>query len=233
MDQGEPVGDEETKTEHIFVEIPSFSDQEFKDIHEMKKFLDGVRLLKTNEDFPPEMALYTLFAGRGGDSLKNGDLIAGIISFINSINLGIYPPLAVLEWLRDGFEKYMENDGKNSVDKCLGLESSRGKAPLVARMKIENRNAHYSMIMHILVNEFSVNIRDAACMVHAREIEAGRNCPSDSWIEQQFREKWKPSELCRIDDFYQNNETERKAKFISSFPSYSIPTILKKTYGIG
>ncbi len=107
---------------------------------------------------------------------------------------GLYPPLSVLDWLDSAFNEYLEGieaGEKPDLVKLLGLAGAgRGqKNPLSVR-NTTDASKHRAEQVHMLVAT-DIPIAHAAEMVCAQEEASGGSPPDASWVEEEYRKKWR------------------------------------------
>jgi len=74
--------------------------------------------------------------------LRKKDPIALITVFVESMKLGIYPPVAILQAMRVAFQTVIAGKGKKTLDQVLGLRGS-GKGKWSAITKHTKTGMHY------------------------------------------------------------------------------------------
>lgn len=209
----------------FFVEIPRFDGI---------GAVDGFRLLKYLSDFPRDKA-FNIFMTccQEIEDFEEGDLVSGLECFVSCIDEGVYPPKPVLDWIRNAFAAYIKVEGRENIDVLLGLKEKgkRGRGTIFSRRRREKINLYYARNMNTLINVFSIGIRDAAYMVaEDSKRTRGNNAPSDSWLEEQYRKKWKPAKFGGVR--HGMKTCEQRKIFLERFPEYTIPDSLKAEYGL-
>jgi hypothetical protein len=151
---------------------------------------------------------------------------------------GLYPPLETLDWLAEGFQAWLDSDGQQSLEKCLGLRS-RGQAGNAIKEEHRRRVGNSAIVlMHRLRILFGLKVRDAAAMVAALLEEQPEldepprhNLPplSADTLEDRYRHAaWIRNES--VDARIVNHSTEESRRaFLATFPRWSwehIPELL-------
>ena len=155
---------------------------------------------------------------------KTGDPYYAIRAWIGCMGNGLYPPPSILKWADKALHEYWKSEGKTDLHQLLGLKGTKGRPPLIASHNQKGEESSRAHAIHQLVEVFDVTIGDAAYMVKAREEDLKRECPSDSWLAENYSKKWRKELLqLPLEEF-----TEKARKiFINSFPEYSRPHGLK------
>ncbi|MDS4058646.1 MAG: hypothetical protein RKP73_08740 [Candidatus Contendobacter sp.] len=131
----------------------------------------------------------------------------------------IYPPTEVMDWIGDALIKFINSEGHEDIADLLGLKSPGPgkKNPLQNRNKKSLAYLHES-VMHMLLYFFPITITAAAEGLYERETVAGRPVPDVSWLEEQYRKKWKK----RFDEndpsiTIHKEKPDELSKFLASF----------------
>lgn len=132
----------------------------------------------------------------------------------------IYPPTEVMDWIGSALIQFMKSEGHEDIAKLLGIKSPGPgkKNPLEKRNKEGLASLHES-VMRMLLYFFPITITAAAEGLYERETVAGRPVPDASWLEEQYRKKWKK----RFDEndpyiTIHREKPDELSKFLASFP---------------
>ena len=122
---------------------------------------------------------------------KTGDAFHAIEAFNWCHMAGVYPPLSVLNWLNLALLEYYKSDGTEDLIELLGLKNERGKNQIKSMKKEKYESDYFAQEIHLLVTGFRISSAKASEMVKRREEESGRDVPDDTWLDEQYKKKWK------------------------------------------
>lgn len=132
----------------------------------------------------------------------------------------IYPPAEVMDWIGGALIQFINSEGHEDIANLLGIKSPGPgkKNPLQERNKKGLAYLHGS-VMHMLLYFFPITITAAAEGLFEREVAAGRPVSEVSWLEEQYRKKWKK----HFDDddpaiTIYKEKPDKLSKFLASFP---------------
>lgn len=229
--------DETPERVHVCVRIPKLdSERLFYSEEELQEALEAIRLVEpvTHEGLEFE----DIFSRRcaciyHAEKVKEaGDPVAAMEGFITAMDAGIYPSLAILEFLRDRFLDYLKAGSRKSLDEVLGLASrGPGVSPALKTELAQRREYRNNRFVHLLRVGFGIPIGDAAAMVAEREapgmakevIDWGGKMLTGETIDSQYRRKWRAQfgkEDPRADFFMFSGE--RGLEFLESFPAKTV-----------
>lgn len=188
-----------------------------------------IKNIKNENEVELPASLYIISKTRQFKETKNP--VYAIEAFLVAHKAGVYPPLSILNFLADKFEKYHSTFGEVSLDSLLGFKTYRGKkAPPFKAVMNEERNEKLTLDVFRL-NLLGYTIPRASIMVYEK-LEATPKWDktglklkaiSQTTIQDLFKNKWK--------DIF-NNDTSKKAtlkwlktnkeNFLKSFPQDSL-----------
>lgn len=149
---------------------------------------------------------------------------------------GVYPPVEVLEWLDKAIQAFAESEGSADLGQLLGLQGGgprarKGQNAYASRVT-KDRRRHNAALVHYLVCLFpGISIGNAATMVSARESERDDSTPEQSWIDEDYRKKWKKEFDWNPIEGWSGEEVRRfRREMLATFPEWSIPRNIKKKY---
>lgn len=132
----------------------------------------------------------------------------------------IYPPTEVMDWIGSALIQFIKSEGHEDIANLLGIKAPGPgkKNPLQKRNKEGLAHLHGS-VMHILLYFFRITITAAAEGLYEREVAAGRPVPEVSWLDEQYRKKWKKN-FDENDPFIEIyiEKPDELSKFLASFP---------------
>ncbi len=156
---------------------------------------------------------------------RTGSPISAIESLIMCDAAGVYPPVSILKWLANALHEFNKSDGKADLKKLLSIAGSRGRENAYGKERRINESNRRARQLHCLVCVFGISIDKAANMVWARETEECRSPPEASWIEEEYRKKWKEELKTEYEKYFSeyppSENKERWNEFLHSFPDYS------------
>lgn len=169
-----------------------------------------------------DMTAQRLFEGIYA-GVKNNPLLAMEV-FLAFHHAGLYPPLWVLEWLAQGFGRYIQqqNNGSADIAAALGLNRGPGQRPprkQMAALSLEDHRMQEIGNLTLL----GLSISDAAYMVAERLSAAGHPAPEPETLSERFSKRgwnkvFKPLRgLCR------NIDANQRKAVLAAYPPHSIP----------
>lgn len=176
------------------------------------------------EDLVDLLMLRTCIEDRSADPMRMMEM------FVLCDRLGVYPPAAIMAWLRDAFVAWTENEGKESIDALLGLKAGRGETPLYKSRIIKARNEMLHEDMGRLIATFACEPAEAATMVAARLDAADWNktlwdvpdLKASSILDLWMRCEQAPYlELGKM--FAEQRSPDARRAYLSKFPPESVP----------
>jgi hypothetical protein len=111
-------------------------------------------------------------------------------AFVETHKRGIYPPLWVLDWLHDAFEKYLTSPDAEDLAKLL--KTNRGKGKTTAKNEAQMLLDESSIMQQILcLNIDGLSIEKAAALVAERLEEQQTDCLTPETLARRFsRRGW-------------------------------------------
>ena len=169
--------------------------------------------------------------------------IFAIEAFLTARAAKLFPPAWILAWLEEAFREFHDGQGKQSLEKILGLVPGRGQSPLFSKLLQDERDEMLCLDVWRLMTLFNTSLETASAMVEARLNETPYwdkstyelRSLSAKTIADRYMKKWK--RLFSAPDMRHRflcSYTKAKAdKFLKSFPSHSYnrtdikPTLLE------
>jgi hypothetical protein len=111
-------------------------------------------------------------------------------AFVETHKRGIYPPLWVLDWLQEAFEKYLTSPDVEDLAKLL--KTNRGKGKTTAKNEAQMLLDESSVMQQILwLNIEGISIEKAAALVTERLEEQQIECLTPETFARRFsRRGW-------------------------------------------
>ena len=164
------------------------------------------------------------------DDDKAGAAINALIDFSFADMLKIPPKRESVQIFARAWRKWFSNEGKLTLDKCLGLSAKRGRDPVYKQLQISTRNSVYLHKM-VLLRALGFTISEAAKAVAAGEFHSKHG--SKSWRLAPLTEKSVRALYIRENgkQMLQNAtapEGKTRADFLAQFPPDYIPGRLKR-----
>lgn len=105
----------------------------------------------------------------------------------------IYPPAWVMDWIGPALRATYEQNGQVDLSDALGLSApGRGKTNPVNQWKRTQEEASIAMAVWVLHRALHLDIPAAVeCIYRRAEARGVEGLPSQNWIEDQFRRRWK------------------------------------------
>ncbi len=118
---------------------------------------------------------------------ETGDPVTLRWIFQQCHNNRVYPPPEVMDWLANG----VLQDDPNEITAQLGLKAERGKENPIKKAERTGRDNELAIWIYYLCRHTGIAVAAAADGVYLRELKAGRDASSATWIEAQYRRHWK------------------------------------------
>ena len=146
--------------------------------------------------------------------------------FIAAIELGVYPPIDVLNWLKESFEKFFENEGDNQAPRLDEILKISGRK-IFTNAAREHRDGIISKDLYLLEKYFNLSEDRAAGFVSLKYsllpehplFKLGLDVRQIKNIAQEHRKLWQ--------SIFENNPCPDKNEFLASFPKSVRNEILK------
>jgi len=179
---------------------------------------------------------YMLLHSREGQFEESKNPVYGIEAFLIAHEVGLYPPMWVLNYMAEIFNEFHKHQGSKSLDKLFELTRGKGQNNAFKNVLLYDRDETLMIDMDKLRMVYGCTIDEASLMVARRMEEIPENRfqnlkkLSDGAIKDKYMRSWK-----KIDEYktelvkkpYLNWTDEQKAKDLSKYPEDSIPPRLK------
>jgi hypothetical protein len=161
------------------------------------KKLPALYTTEMDTEIPVESRLLLIMRRSQFEKSKNP--VFAIEAFLVAREAKLFPPLWVLDWLGESFKKFHAAQGKQSLEKIMGLVPGRGQTPLFKALFDEERDEMLALDVFRLTTLFKISIEDAASMA-ARRLEAlpnwnktayRLNSISEETVRDRYKRKWK------------------------------------------
>lgn len=97
---------------------------------------------------------------------SDGGPMEMIISMLSMHETNMYPSLETLDWLARGFQAWIDQDGRKSLEQCLGLKRPSGQAANALKEFRRRRTLDTLLVKMLLLHcGLGIRIKDAAGMV--------------------------------------------------------------------
>ena len=176
-----------------------------------------------------------LLSMRRGAFERTKNPVMAIEALLIAHEAKLFPPLWVLEWLRDTFKAYHAAQGRKSMDSVMGLSDRRGKRHAFTHLFIEERNNILFHDMWRLNSFLGISQGDAATMVAERLKETPNwnqtgypmRLPTSKWICEEFQKTiWNRSTVDK-NIFAEGKWTKNQwENFLSKFPKHTYENLL-------
>jgi hypothetical protein len=182
----------ENKLSEIDPHITAIELAEWADSYQ-RRMQDGKNFHVTEED---TIYLSLVLSGFQRD-LFNGvykstkeNPIYAMEAFVETHKRGLYPPLWVLDWLHDAFEKYITSPKNEDLTALLLVKRGKGRTPV--KKEAEMLLNESSVMQQILeLNVDGMSIEKAAVLVAERLEEQRIDCPAPETLARRFsRRGW-------------------------------------------
>lgn len=149
------------------------------------------------------------------DYRENGDPVVLYNIFKQCHDNRVYPPVEIMDWLANA----VLQDDPNKIPVRLGLKpQAPGHKNPVDVSRRRWMNDYYATLIWTLCHFAGISISAAAEGIYLREFNAGCEVPAASWMEDQYRRRWKKHYTADpLLGLYENHPDLLQA-FISSFP---------------
>ncbi len=198
-----------------FVKIPSPSDISDSDHEHTSLFTDELGFMKYNAE------ACKAYVCKRGHFRKTKDPISVIEAFLLTYRNGLYPPLWVLNYLAECFEKYYEiNIAKaysffgghyESLDKIMGLTGGKGQRPKYKNTVLEYFYEQLMFGIAKLKIIYNLNQSCAAWFV-SKATYKNEKCPEydEFFLYDLYRKRKSLYEDKIFKDIYQSSSEEEK-----------------------
>lgn len=198
--------------------------------------LERYRAYVSELDFSPEQLIEFVFPllSRCNRFTETGNPILAIEAFLIAHKAGFYPPMPILNWLAEAFEQFHAANGKEGIEKILGLKRDRGQTPPFKELLVQDVEDMLMWDVWKLKKIFGLSTPRAAEMVAGR-LKATADWDKSGWnlrtytaatIEDRYAKHWS-----KIFAQLPSNAVERvgllsekeKREYLALFPEYTIP----------
>lgn len=145
---------------------------------------------------------------------ETGDSVALRWIFQQCHDNRVYPPPEVMDWLAKGILQ----DDPNEISAQLGLKAERGKENPIKKAERTGRDETLALAIYYLCRHAKISVAAAADGVYLRELKAGREVSSASWLEAQYRHRWKKHFATDPPYDLYSDRPDWLPKFLDSFP---------------
>lgn len=144
---------------------------------------------------------------------------------------GLYPPVWVLNWLKNGFIAYLMSKGGKSLDSLLGLKRKKGQTPVFKEFANIYKETH--MMSEIgRLTLLGVSAENAAYMVLRRLQENAIVCPTSETLAERYTKRGWGKFFQGIKECFLEIPDDMKKAIIAQYPEDSIPTKLKRQFQV-
>ena len=176
-----------------------------------------------------------LIAGRLRSFLETKNPVLAIEAFCLSVDAGVYPPLNILDWLREIFGKYHKAQGKETMDSCMGL--IKQKAGAFKQLMIQSFHSdlchNISMLRAIGVpktHAISMVIRWVESSPQWNQTKFSFVLPAHETLDKIYKQSiFASDETVQLNrELMESWSVEMKRNFIEKFPADQLPVNVRE-----
>ncbi len=175
---------------------------------------------------------------RGVAFKHNPNPLYAIEAFLLAHEVGVYPPLWVINYMAETFDDWRKSSGEESLDKLFNLKAERGQTPTYKADLEERRDERLCQDVYVLKTFFKFSIDEACHMVERRLEEIpdwnktalNLTAIKTETIKERYYKKW--GEICAglNDEFALALKRDGRLDFLKQFPEDSFPATEGKTF---
>lgn len=167
---------------------------------------------------------------------STGNPVAAVESIIMRHREGVFPSVAVMQWLAQGFEDWHNNQGHKSLEQCLGLKRPGGHTANQMREAIRAQQVETLLKLMLQLHcAFRLRIKEAAGVVAAWREDPGWNQSSydlkplseDTLLDYWKGCGWVKGERIREQLRLHFQEDAAQQELLDQFPLHAYQHLLK------